>query len=86
MRTSEYGVRSSRPSAGSAAAHTAVATIPALAPPTARSCQGPDAIVNVHVEVNVSGLPVPIFWFAGIVCEKVSVTVAGPVPVPAEAL
>ena len=42
--------------------------------------------MNVHVEVKLSGLPVPIFWFPGTVWEKVSVTVAGPVPVPAEAL
>lgn len=42
--------------------------------------------MNVHVDVKLSGLPVPIFWFARIACEKVSVTVAGPVPVPAEAL
>lgn len=42
--------------------------------------------MNVHVDVKLSGLPVPIFWFARIACANVSVTVAGPVPVPDEAL
>jgi hypothetical protein len=48
--------------------------------------QGPDAIVNVQVELKLSGLPAPIFWLAGTDWENVSVTLAGPEPVPAVAL
>ena len=47
--------------------------------------QGPDAIVNVQVDVKLSG-PAAIFWLAGTGCEKVSVTFAGPVPLAAAAL